>query len=845
MKAEDDDISSKKNLERLTANGRRVLWKAEVEATTLGQNSIGALHIFIAILRSPETAAARVLQSIGFDLESLTRSISNASGHVETRTSGRLQLSAEGRNVLQSAALEAERMGIRFIGTEHLLLGVLANTASLNKGPLKTTGLDLRAIRRQIKATYQPGARSRDPDSHSQRRPRKERERTLLTKHGTDLTSAARTGHLDPVVGRNIEIDRAIEILLRRSKNNPMLIGDAGVGKTAIVEGLAHRITNGNVPAELLDQNLVSLNLPSVIAGTKYRGDFEDRMQKLMHEIRARQDVIVVIDEIHTIVGAGGLPGSLDAANMLKSHLARGEIQVVGATTWNDYRRYIANDKSLTRRFQTIHVDEPNDVDTVAILNTLTPIYESYHGVNLTTEALKTAVRLSQRYMPSRQLPDKAIDLVDEAAARAKVLRLTPPDRILELERRIKEFDAQLKVVQAASSTPNLDETDSDVPSPDVVQATHQARSQVADELRDERAAWSDEIDTHRPIVGPNEVANVLSAWTGIPVPSLVSNDGDRFMDLETQLQKRIVGQDEALNEMGRSLRRAMAGMRDQHRPIGSFLCVGSSGVGKTESARALAEFVSGTEENLVRMDMSGMSESHNVSRLIGSPPGYIGHDEATELTDSVRRNPFSVVLFDDIDKAHPRTLQILLQIMEDGSLKDSSGPKIDFRNTVIILTSNLGNDIFREPTLGFRNSTQNAQCRASYETRMREHARRHLPSEFLNRIDRLLVFTNLEEEHIREIARRQLSAATVRAEKLSIQLHVTSEALDYIVGVAVERHSGARPIARLVQQYVDQPLTDCILRSHASDREFELRILEGTPTIVEITSGTDSNTND
>ena len=841
MEPQHDDSSSKKYLGRLTTNGRRVLWKAEVEAAMLGQQSIGSVHIFIAILRSPETAGARLLQAIGLGLESLSRSMADASGPVGTRKAGRRRLSAEGRRVLQSAALEAERMGVRFISTVHLLLGVLANADSLNKDSLATTGIDLRSIRRQVEATYRPSARSGDPNRRLGRGRRK-RARTLLAEYGIDLTSAARDGRLDPVVGRSIEIDRAIEVLLRRSKNNLMLVGDAGVGKTAVVEGLAHRITNGDVPADLLNQHLVSLDLPSMIAGTKYRGDFEQRVQTLMHEIRARHDVIVFIDEIHTVVGAGGAPGSLDAANMLKSHLARGEIQVIGATTWNDYRRYIANDKSLTRRFQTVHVDEPSDTDTVTILKTLAPIYESYHGVDLTAEAIETAVRLSQRYMTSRQLPDKAIDLVDEAAAKAKVRRLTPPDRILELERRIKEFDARLKAAQWTSQTPDVGEEDSTVLQRDVEEATHQARSQVIDELRDERAAWLDEIENYRPVIGPDEVSDVLSAWTGIPVPSLVSDDADRFMNLETQLEKWVVGQDEALNEMGRSLRRAMAGMRDQHRPIGSFLCVGNSGVGKTESAKALAEFVSGTEDNLVRIDMSGMSESHNVSRLIGSPPGYVGHDDATELADSIRRNPFSVVLFDDIDKAHPRTLQILLQIIEDGVLKDATGRNIDFRNTIIVLTSNLGNDQLREPTMGFQDPTGSVQTRASYEARMREHARRHLPSEFLNRIDRLLVFTTLEEAHIREIARRQLSAATVRAKKLSIQLHVTSEALDYIVRAVINRHSGARPITRLVHEYVDKPLSDSILRSRASGHEFELRVLDGPPTIVEVTSRTEDS---
>ena len=578
------------------------------------------------------------------------------------------------------------------------------------------------------------------------------------------------------------------------------------------------------MPDELHNKRLVSLSLPGMIAGAKYRGEFEERVQQLIAEVRKSGDVILFIDELHTVIGAGGAAGSLDAANLLKGHLARGEVQVIGATTWREYRRYIANDKSLNRRFQPIDVDEPSDEDAVEILKALRPIYESYHGVEVTDDAVDASVHLSRRYVTSRQLPDKAIDLVDEAAARAKVRRQTPPTRILELLRRIKELDAE---IAAEPETPD----DPDHPPA----ARRRVRDQVADELRDERAAWEAEVGTDRPVITQHEIAEVLSSWIGVPLPTLAENESDRFLHMEDDLRKRVVGQDDVLAELGRALRRALAGMRDSRRPIGSFLFLGESGVGKTETAKALAQFVSGTDDNLVRVDMSEMSEYHSISRLIGSPPGYVGFDEAGGLTEAVRRNPYSVVLFDDVEKAHPRTLQVLLQIMEDGLLTDANGRHVDFRNTIVVLTSNLGVDQVTGPSIGFESNSGSARRYTAYESRIREFAKRQLPGEFLNRLDRLVVFRALEEEDIREIARRTLSDAILRSKNLGIRLHITSEALDYIVNVTLGRNAGARPIAQLVGEYVDQPLTEHVMQAAAEGREFELRVHDGEPTIVEI----------
>ena len=827
MEREPDDYTPVEYLRRLTGRGRRVIRHAELEAARLGHDAVGPGHLLLAILESPQTAAARVLRDSGVELGSLRDTLVDTLPPGYARDDGRRPLSAQGRNVLRSAALEAERMGVRFIGTEHLLLGALANAGRLTSGALAAAGVEFRPLRRRVEAAYQPGSPGRGRRRRGRWRGRRRRgkPRSMLAEYGSDFTNAARTGDLDPVIGRQLEMDRAIEVLLRRTKNNPVLVGDAGVGKTAIVEGLAHRIVKGDVPEELQDRRLISLSLPGMIAGAKYRGEFEERVQQLIAEVRKSGDVILFIDELHNVIGAGGAAGSLDAANLLKGHLARGEVQVIGATTWREYRRYIAGDKSLNRRFQPIDVDEPSDEDAIEILKALRSIYESYHGVEITDDAVDASVHLSRRYVTSRQLPDKAIDLVDEASARAKVQRQTPPTRILELLRRIKELDAE---IAAEPETPD----DPDHPPA----ARRRVRDQVADELRDERAAWEAEVGTDRPVITPHEIAEVLSSWIGVPLPTLAENDSDRFLHMEDDLRRRVVGQDDVLAELGRALRRALAGMRDARRPIGSFLFLGESGVGKTETAKALAQFVSGTDDNLVRVDMSEMSEYHSISRLIGSPPGYVGFDEAGGLTEAVRRNPYSVVLFDDVEKAHPRTLQVLLQIMEDGLLTDANGRQVDFRNTIVVLTSNLGVDQVAGPSIGFESDSGSARRHTAYESRLREFARRQLPGEFLNRLDRLVVFRALEEEDIREIARRTLSDAILRAENLGIRLHITSEALDYIVSVTLGRNAGARPIAQLVGEYVDQPLTDHVMQESAADREFELRLQDGRPTIIETT---------
>ena len=821
MESTRDEYEPVEYLRRLTTKGRRILAQAELEATSLGHSSVGADHLLLAILASPQTAAARILREAHVDVLKLRGAVVAALGPGGDHATGRRPLGSGGRNALRAAALEAERTGVRFIGTEHLLLGVLAHHGRLAGEGLRQAGLDFRSVRRRIEASYRPG---RVGGGGRRAVPRgRRRAKSPLAEYGHDVTRAAESGDLDPVVGRRAEMDRMIEILVRRTKNNPVLVGDAGVGKTAIVEGLAQRIKRGDVPPDLRAARIVALDLAATIAGTKYRGEFEERVQGVIAEARGDSNVILFIDEVHTVVGAGGAAGSLDAANMLKGHLSRGELRLIGATTWREYRRHIANDKSLTRRLQPIDVGEPDDESAIAIVQGLRPVYEQYHGVKISDEALLASVSMSRRYLTERQLPDKAIDLIDEAAAKAKVARLTAPERLRQLEQRLDDLATQRADLGVDGQPAHVLELAA-------------AEAKLREELRDERRAWEAEARANTPVIGVHEVAGIVSRWSGVPMPTLIEAEAERFLAIESLLQKRVVGQDEALGEFARSLRRAVAGMRDPRRPIGSFLLVGPTGVGKTETAKAAAEFVSGDELKLVRVDMSEFGEWHAVSRLVGSPPGYVGHDQAGELTEAVRRNPFSVVLFDDVEKAHPRTLHILLQVMEDGVLTDANGRTVDFRSTIIVLTSNLGVEESRGPKIGFTSGlAQQAGERAAFESRMREHARRHLPAEFLNRIDRLLVFHDLGDAELREIARRLLSAAILRARAVGLELHVTSEALDYVVRVGAARNQGARPVRQLVSRYVDEPLTEHVVDGDGAGKVFELRVEDGEPVVVQV----------
>ena len=626
------------------------------------------------------------------------------------------------------------------------------------------------------------------------------------------------------MIGRNAETERMVEILMRRTKNNPILVGSAGVGKTAVVEGLAQRIARREVPAGLRDQHLVSLNVSAMIAGTKYRGEFEDRVKQLIKEVTEAGNVILFVDEVHMILGAGGAVGSLDAANLLKPGLARGDLRVIGATTWEEYRRHVANDKALYRRFQPIQVEEPSTEDAVEILMGLRERYEEFHGLPITDEALTVAVRMSVRYISQRFLPDKAIDLMDEALAKAKVERLMPPENVRVLRRQLEELG------DVREALPDNAEPD------DVLDIATQ-EAELREKLMGERREWYGELERTRKAITAEDVVEVLAQWTGVPMNSMSSEAGNRFLGMEEVLEKAVVGQDEAVVEVSRALRRAAAGLKATNRPIGVFLFMGPTGVGKSELAAALARFTVGSEEKLIRVDMGEMTDRHNVSRLIGSPPGYVGHDEGGHVAERVRREPYAVVLFDSVDKAHPAVRTILLQIMEEGFLTDGAGRKVDFRNTVVILTAGTGDG--GEATIGFETESRRGAFSEATKSRILAQIKRALPVEFINRIDRMILFRKLEEADYREIGRRTLSAFAERAAEQGVSVSFAGEVLEYFVRRTLKQDEGARPLRHMLETEVEDPLaTKVIVGGKDQAGAFEVKLEGEEIKIVEVDAG-------
>ncbi len=647
---------------------------------------------------------------------------------------------------------------------------------------------------------------------------------SVLEQFGVNLTSRARNGVLDPVIGRHAETERMVEILMRRTTNNPILVGSAGVGKTAVVEGLAQRIARREVPAGLRDQHLVSLNVSAMIAGTKYRGEFEDRVKQLIKEVIEAGNVILFVDEVHMILGAGGAVGSLDAANLLKPSLARGELRMIGATTWDEYRRHVASDKALYRRFQPIQVEEPSHEDAVEILMGLRERYEEFHGLPIADEALTAAVRMSVRYLSQRFLPDKAIDLMDEALARAKVERLMPPERVRVLRRELEAL-GEMREALPDNAEPN-----------DVLEiATREA--EVREQLLDERRGWFAELERTRRAITADDVMDVLSQWTGVPLGNMSVEAANQFLGMEEVLEKVVVGQEEAVREISRSLRRAVAGLKATNRPIGVFLFLGPSGVGKSELALALANFTAGSEEKLIRVDMGEMTDRHNVSRLIGAPPGYVGHDEGGHVAERVRREPYTVVLFDSVDKAHPAVRTILLQIMEEGFLTDGSGRKVDFRNTVVILTAGTGDE--GKGRIGFETESRRGAYSEAVKNRIMAQIKRSLPVEFINRIDRMILFRKLEEADYREIGRRTLSAFAERAAEQGVTVNFAGDVLEYFVQRTLKEDDGARPLRHMLETEVEDPLaTKVISGGKEGAGAFEVVLEEDEIKIVEVEAG-------
>jgi ATP-dependent Clp protease ATP-binding subunit ClpC len=784
--------------EKFSERARRVLSLAQEEAQRFNHNYIGTEHILLGLVRETEGVAARVLSSLSVDLSKVRSAVEFIIGRGEKPAQGEIGLTPRAKKVVELAVDEARRMNHTYIGTEHLLIGLLREGEGVAAGVLESLGVTLDKVRAETHRilSHTSGTGSQGSRSTS--------KTPTLDQLGIDLTVAAKADKLDPVIGREKEIERMIQILSRRTKNNPVLVGEPGVGKTAIVEALAQLISSGDVPETLQGKRLVTLDMGALVAGTKYRGEFEERLKKVIEEIKTAGNCVLFIDEIHTIVGAGAAEGAVDASNILKPSLARGEIQCIGATTLDDYRKYVERDPALERRLQPVRVEEPSNDDTVAILMGIRSKYEDHHKVDITDEAIRTAALLAQRYIPDRFLPDKAIDLIDEAGSRVRLRGSVTPasvkDAMQVLEQVRKEKD----------------------------EAIASQQYEEAAELRDRELRQNEDLDTleknwkegenaERRVVTEDDIAEVVSMWTGIPVTRLAEEETERLLQMEGELHKRIIGQDEAIVSVSKSVRRARAGLKDSRRPIGVFMFLGPTGVGKTELVRAVAEFMFGDEDNMIRLDMSEFQERHTVARLIGAPPGYIGYDEGGQLTEGVRRKNYCAILLDEIEKAHPEVFNILLQIFDAGHLTDARGRKVDFRNSIIIMTSNLGSDLIkRETSLGFAAKTSEAQTDDSAYERMKDkvmdEVKRFFRPEFLNRIDSTVVFHQLKRDEILEIVDLMMNQVRTELDEKEISLELTEAAKAYLGEKGFDPVLGARPLRRLIQDEIEDSLSDEVL---------------------------------
>jgi ATP-dependent Clp protease ATP-binding subunit ClpC len=793
--------------ERFTERARQVVVLAQEEARTLKHNYIGTEHILLGLLREEEGLAARVLESLDITVERVRGQVVRIVGSGEEVTSGQIPFTPRAKKVLELALREALSLGHNYIGTEHILLGLVRENEGVAARILLDFDADSEKIRNEVIRMLSGPSRGRGGSAATAGGPagaEGKKSSKLLDQFGRNLTKLAADGKLDPVVGRETEIERIMQILSRRTKNNPVLIGEPGVGKTAVVEGLAQRITNSEVPELLKNKQIYTLDLAALVAGSKYRGEFEERLKKVMKEITQRGDIILFIDELHNLVGAGAAEGAIDAASILKPALARGELQTIGATTLDEYRKYLERDAALERRFQQIRVDEPSVEQTVEILKGLRDRYEQHHKVTITDEALAAAGELADRYISDRFLPDKAIDLIDEAASRMRIKSMTSPpaNRELELEiettRREKESAIEAQEFEKAANLRDKER-------------------RLTNKKRELEEQWeAGETGAERPSIGEEEIADIVSMWTGIPVFKLTEAETAKLMRMEEELHKRVIGQHPAVEVISKAIRRSRAGLKDPKRPTGSFVFLGPSGVGKTELARTLAEFLFGDEDAMTRIDMSEYMEKHAVSRLVGSPPGYIGYDEGGQLTEAVRRKPYCVLLLDEIEKAHPDVFNILLQILEDGRLTDSQGRTVDFRHAIVIMTSNIGaQEIARNTPLGF--AVSDDETGISYDdmkNRIMGELKKVFRPEFLNRIDDVIVFHKLQREEIKQIIELLLLRIRHSMADRELQLDLTEEAKDMLVEKGWDPAMGARPLRRAIQRYIEDPLADFVLRS-------------------------------
>ena len=792
--------------ERFTDRARRVVVLAQDEARGLKHNYIGTEHLLLGLISEGEGVAAKALETMGIKGEAVRASVIEIIGEGEKPVEGHIPFTPRAKRVFELSLREALQLGHNYIGTEHLLLGLLKEGEGVAAQVLTKQGADLAQVRQtviQMLSGYQrgddEGRESVGAGVGGSGGPERSNS-AILEQFGRNLTQAARENKLDPVIGRRVEMERVMQVLSRRTKNNPVLIGEPGVGKTAVVEGLAQAIVHGDVPETIKDKQIYSLDMGSLVAGSRYRGDFEERLKKVLKEIRTRGDIILFIDEIHTLVGAGAAEGSIDAAQMLKPMLARGELQTIGATTNDEYRKYIEKDAALERRFQPVKVEEPSVDETMEILKGLRDRYEAHHRVIITDAAIQAAAELADRYISDRFLPDKAIDLVDEAGARLRIRRMTAPPELRELDEKIAEVRRNKEAA--------IDDQDFEKAA-----SLRDEESKLSEERKAKEEAWkggeSDEIAE----VGDQEIAEVLAMSTGIPVVRLTQTETAKLLKMEDELHKRVIGQDEAVKALAQSIRRTRSGLKDPNRPGGSFIFAGPTGVGKTELAKALAEFLFGDEDALIQLDMSEFSEKHTASRLFGAPPGYVGYDEGGQLTEKVRRKPFSVVLFDEVEKAHPDIFNSLLQILEEGRLTDSQGRKVDFKNTVIIMTTNLGTrDINKGVLTGFQTADNSTHDYGRMKSKVAEELKQHFRPEFLNRVDDTIVFPPLTKPEIARIVDLMIAKLAKRMEAQDMRLQLTDEARELLADVGFDPVLGARPLRRAIQREIEDALSERIL---------------------------------
>ncbi len=787
--------------ERFTERARQVVVLAQDEARALKHNYIGTEHILLGLLREEEGLAARVLESLDITVEEVRAQVARIVGQGDEVTTGQIPFTPRAKKVLELALREALSLGHNYIGTEHILLGLVRENEGVAARILLDFDADADKIRNEIIRMLSGPGRRQGAGAGAGSAGEKSKSSKLLDQFGRNLTKQSSEGKLDPVVGRQTEIERVMQILSRRTKNNPVLIGEPGVGKTAVVEGLAARIAAGQVPELLKGKQIYTLDLAALVAGSKYRGEFEERLKKVMKEIMQRGDIILFIDELHNLVGAGAAEGAIDAASILKPALARGELQTIGATTLDEYRKYLERDAALERRFQQIRVEEPSVDDTVQILRGLRDRYEAHHRCKITDDALHAAAELSDRYIQDRHLPDKAIDLIDEAASRMRIRSMSAPPRYRELE---EEIERVRKEKENAIESQEFEKAAS----------LRDKERKLTQKKRELEEQWrNSENFEEQPEVGEEEIADIVSMWTGIPVFKLTEAESQKLIRMEEELHKRVVGQEEAIVAVSKSIRRARAGIKDPKRPTGSFIFLGPSGVGKTELARTLAEFLFGDEDAMIQVDMSEYMEKHSVSRLVGSPPGYIGYDEGGQLTEAVRRKPYSVVLLDEIEKAHPDVFNILLQILEEGKLTDAQGRRVDFRNTIVIMTSNIGaGQISKNQTLGFSVGDESGLSYDDMKSRVMGELKKVFRPELLNRIDEIIVFHKLSKEEIMTIVEFMLKRLREQMAEHGVVIELTEEAKELLVEKGYDPAMGARPLRRAIQRFIEDPLADFVL---------------------------------